>query len=422
MRGFLLTAPSSGAGKTTLTLGILRALTRKNQPVQPAKSGPDYIDPAFHGIAAGRTSINLDAWAMKENRLKALADTRDLLVVEGAMGLFDGAGIAGSGSAAHLAHILDLPFVLVLDCAKQSHSIRAIVRGVLAEAAPLTCCGIILNNVGSLRHEEMLRSALKNIAPPILGTIPRRKDLRLPERHLGLVQASEIMDLDHWLDGLADLIDEHIDLSFVDDLTDRGNPSTVHHTPPPPPAQTIAVAQDVAFSFAYPHMLKSWQDQGAQVTPFSPLADEKVPEADLVFLPGGYPELHAGKISSSQMFLSSLRKHAETKRVYGECGGYMTLGRVLIDAEGTPHPMAGLLDLETSFQNRKLHLGYRQLRPLTQSFSEEMRGHEFHYATTLRAQGDPLFGALDADGQEMANMGLQNGTVCGSFAHIIDGF
>ncbi|MEP5153271.1 MAG: cobyrinic acid a,c-diamide synthase, partial [Planktotalea sp.] len=187
-----------------------------------------------------------------------------------------------------------------------------------------------------------------------------------------------------------------------------------------PPAQRIAIASDRAFAFAYPHILQDWRAQGAEILPFSPLADEHVPESDFVFLPGGYPELYAGQLAAANTFLNSLREHGSDKPIYGECGGYMTLGDGLIDASGTRHKMAGLLALETSFETRKLHLGYRSLTAAQGLFKGNWTAHEFHYASTIRAKGTPLFQAKDATGTELNDMGLQAGHISGSFAHIID--
>ena len=187
-----------------------------------------------------------------------------------------------------------------------------------------------------------------------------------------------------------------------------------------PPAQVIAVAQDPAFGFAYPHMLADWQAAGAEIRPFSPLANEPVPQAEFIFLPGGYPELHAGQIAANQIFMQSLKNAAQTSDIYGECGGYMVLGDSLTDASGTRHTMAGLLPLDTSFATRRLHLGYRHLAAHTGPFPGTWAAHEFHYATTLRADGPTLFTATDAEGTELPPMGLHSGRVSGSFAHLID--
>jgi len=413
-RGLVLAAPTSGSGKTTLTLGLLRALSRRTT-VKPAKSGPDYIDPAFHEAACGRPSMNLDAWAMSPERLRQLAATKDLLIVEGAMGLFDGAP-NGRGSTAQVAKTLGLPVVLVVDARAMSHSVAALVRGFRDHDPELTVAGVILNRVGSPRHEKMLRGALASLDMPVFGALPRTEDISLPSRHLGLVQALEHPDLDTLLDRLAALVETHVDLGAVEAIAGAFDASAGRKTHF---NRRIAVARDAAFSFLYAKDLATWQQAGWTVLPFSPLANEAVPEADEVLLPGGYPELHGETLARAQTFKQSLKDASLNIDIKGECGGYMTLGEALIDADGTTHEMAGLLPLVTSFQTRKLHLGYRRIRA---RFGTRQRwmAHEFHYATTLRADGTPAYDTWDAEGTALGPTGLVEGRVSGSFAHIID--
>jgi cobyrinic acid a,c-diamide synthase len=411
---FLISAPASGSGKTTVTLGLLRAFSRIN-PIRSAKSGPDYIDPAFHAAASGGPCVNLDAWAMTPDRLHALAAGKGPLIVEGAMGLFDGAPPAGKGSSADLAKILNLPVVLVIDAGRMAGSVGALAQGFMRYDPALQVVGVILNNIGSPRHEGMLRQALQDVT--VFGALPRDAALHLGSRHLGLVQAQERPNLETFLDHAADLVTQHLDLTALQAL-DTLRPRAGASPRLPPPAQRIAIARDAAFAFAYPHLLDDWRAGGAELQFFSPLADEPVPDADFIYLPGGYPELHAGRIAANTRFLDSLR---QTKAlIYGECGGYMVLGDGLVDADGTRHAMAGLLRLETSFAQRKLHLGYRHLHAVQGPFAGHWTGHEFHYASTLRAAGVPLFTATDATGAALAPMGLIAGRVAGSFSHLID--
>jgi len=413
MTGLIVAAPGSGAGKTTVTLALLRLLTREGVAVRGAKSGPDYIDPRFHEAACGAPCPNLDAWAMSEARIRALAAGDGLLIVEGAMGLFDGAPPDGRGAAADLARILRLPVILVIDAARMAQSAAPLVAGFADHDPLVQVVGIILNNVGSDRHEAMLRLALEPLGLPVLAALRRRTSLSLPSRHLGLIQAGERADLEAFLDGAADALAESLDR---DSLLALAAPLPADGSVPrlAPPAQVIAVA------FCYPHLLEDWRARGADLRFFSPLEDDPVPDAGFVFLPGGYPELYAGRISAAHSFLLSLRKASQTSDIYGECGGYMVLGEGLVDANGLRHGMAGLLTLETSFEERRLHLGYRSLTPLAGPFEGRLNGHEFHYATTLAAEGDPLFHVFDAAGDALPNMGLSRGRVHGSFAHVID--
>ena len=420
MTGLIIAAPQSGAGKTTVTLALLRLLSREGIPVRGAKSGPDYIDPRFHQAACGAPCPNLDAWAMSSDRIKALAAGDGLLIIEGAMGLFDGAPPAGKGAVADLARCLALPVILVVDAARMAGSVAPLVAGFAHHDPLVRITGVILNNVGSDRHEAMLRRALAAMDLPVLAALRRDPALTQPSRHLGLVQADERPDLNVFLDTAADALSATLDrealLALAAPLPDA--PPAPRRTPP---AQVIAVARDQAFAFAYPHLLRDWQAMGAELRFFSPLADDAVPEAGFIYLPGGYPELHAGQIAAADRFVTSLQRAAHLTTVYGECGGYMVLGDGLIDAAGTRHAMAGLLRLETSFAARRLHLGYRRLMPLRGPFSGPHNAHEFHYATTLKAEGAPLFQAKDAEGANLPDTGLSRGFVHGSFAHLIDG-
>lgn len=419
MAGLILAAPSSGSGKTTITLGLLRALSRRGEAVRGAKSGPDYIDPRFHEAACGQPCPNLDAWAMSPDRIRALAAGDGLLLIEGAMGLFDGAPPDGKGATADLARLLGLPVVLVVDASRLAGSVAPLVRGFAGFDPAVRIAGVVLNATGSERHEAILTRALAPLGLPVLGAIRRDRALSQPSRHLGLVQAGERPDLDAFLDAAADRVEAGIDLEAFTALA-APLPEAKPLPPIPAPARSIAIASDQAFAFAYPHLLADWQRSGATIRTFSPLADEAAPEAEFILLPGGYPELHAGRIASNQRFLGSLRDAAARGvPIYGECGGYMVLGQSLTDGEGQRHKMAGLLDLETSFAARRLHLGYRSVHASTGPFLGTWAAHEFHYATTIRAEGQPLFVAQDAEGADLGPMGLVNGSVCGSFAHLI---
>ncbi|WP_062205813.1 cobyrinate a,c-diamide synthase [Aureimonas sp. AU12] len=428
--GLLLAAPHSGSGKTLATLALLALLRRRGVAVAPAKAGPDYIDPAFHTAASGRASVNLDAFAMRPALIEALAGATGLpLVVEGAMGLFDGAA-DGTGSAADLAALLGLPVVLVIDCARQSQSVAALVRGFRDHRVDVELAGLILNRIASARHEGMLRAALAPFGVPVVAALEARADLALPERHLGLVQAGEMLDLDAFLARAADWMAAGLDEPALAALLapDHGTPMRSKATdaaPLPPLGQHIAIARDVAFAFAYPHLLDGWQRAGATLSVFSPLADEApAPGADAVFLPGGYPELHAGLLAAAGAFRAGMQAaEARGARIYGECGGFMALGETLEDASGTQHAMLGFLPLATSFRHRRRHLGYRRLQPLAGSpWPFALTGHEFHYATIAHeGPADRLFAASDALGADLGAVGLARGRVAGSFLHVIDG-
>jgi cobyrinic acid a,c-diamide synthase len=428
-RGLIISAPRSGAGKTTVMLGILAALRRRGMAVRAAKSGPDYIDPAFHAAATGEPGLNLDSWAMPPPLLDALmaeaAGSAELVVIEGAMGLFDGiAGTPGRrGTAADLAARYQLPVLLVLDVAGQSQSAAAVLRGFATHDPAVRVGGVILNRVASERHQKLVSDAITTLNIPLFGALPRGETLSLPERHLGLVQPNEHGDLAARLDRLAAMAEHHLDLDAAMGLAAPIRSTAVTSAPPPlpPPGQCIALAADAAFSFVYPHLIDGWRRAGAEIAYFSPLADEPPPEhCDSCWLPGGYPELHAAKLAAARRFRAGLARFTATRPVHGECGGYMVLGEGLVDANGERHAMAGLLSHATSFAARRLHLGYREARLLTDS--PIGGGHEFHYASVLSPGDDtPLVDLTDGQGRPLGPAGGRRGHVSGTFFHAIAG-
>jgi len=430
-RGLIIAAPQSGAGKTTITLALLAALRRREIKVSAAKAGPDYIDPAFHSAACGRAAVNLDSWAMPQTLLDTLAahaaDCADIFVIEGVMGLFDGAAASGRrGATADLAAYFDLPVVLVLDVARQAQSAGAIARGFASHDPAVKIASVILNRTASERHYTLVAEAIRAVGLPIVGALPRDAAFALPERHLGLIQAAEHGDLTGLIDRLAATAERHFDLSAIiaaaAPLTSRA-PRHGSAGFLPPPGQRVALAQDRAFSFVYPHVVAAWRSAGAEILPFSPLADEAPPEhADSCWLPGGYPELHVQALAAARRFAEGLRRFAETRPVHGECGGYMVLGRSLEDGDGHQHAMTGLLDHSTSFARRKLHLGYRAARLLADGAlgpkGARVRGHEFHYASLIAAGDDAPFAELsDSEDRALGKSGSRRGHVSGTFFH-----
>ena len=429
MNGFMVSAANSGAGKTVITLALMRALKEMGLAVVPRKAGPDFIDPAFHKAATGEDSYNLDCWAMRDALIRNINFTdnseQKFFVVEGMMGLYDGA-INGKGSSAELARLLDLPVFFVVDVTSQSHSVAALVKGFAEFMPGLRFAGIILNKIGSPRHEAMLRAALQPLDVPVVGAVYRNTALTLPSRHLGLVQASERTDLFAFIGKAAEIIKESVDLEAMITLStsNRVNVASATIDYIPPLGQRIAVSRDDAFRFSYPHLLDGWRKAGAEITFFSPLANE-VPDKDCdsVYLCGGYPELFAGKLAAADKFKKAMGDMAKAgKTIYGECGGYMTLGETLEDSEGVKHPMLGLLPLNTSFKQKKLHLGYRRLVPEGELFGEKtLRGHEFHYASIVEEKvATPLFEAYDALDNFLGIRGMRINNVAGSFIHLID--
>lgn len=434
-RGIIIGAPRSGSGKTSVAIGLMRALRRRNMSVKGAKSGPDYIDPGFHMAATGRAGINLDSWAMSPALLAELAaktaTDAEIVILESAMGLFDGimAGQGRTGAASDLARLYRLPTILVLDVSGQSQTAAAIVRGFTNHDPDVRIAGVVLNRVGSERHRKYCADAIEEVGIPVVGTIMRNPDMALPERHLGLVQASEHEAIDGFIERLADTMEASLDIDRVCELAAPFRPKpSISETAAvslPPPGQRIALAQDKAFTFLYPHLTASWLAAGAELVPFSPLADEAPPDdCNCCWLPGGYPELHAGKLSKATNFREGMGNFARTRPVHGECGGFMVLGKSLEDADGVTHPMLGLLGHSTSFAKRKMNLGYRQAKLRFDCSigkgGETARGHEFHYARVTDAGTDePLADIADGLGNPIGPSGGRRGLVTGTFFHAI---
>lgn len=431
-RGLIIGAPRSGSGKTCVTIGLLRALRRRGIRARGAKSGPDYIDPAFHEAATGLPGVNLDSWAMPPALLSALAteagSDADIVVVESAMGLFDGipAAPGRSGAAADLARLYGLPVILVLDVSGQSQTAAAVAKGFASYDAQVRIGGVVLNRLGSERHRRLAAEPIEALGLSVVGAIMRDPTLSMPERHLGLVQASEHADLEAHLDRLADMAERSLDIDAILALaTPMPGDASPAMAALPPPGQRIALANDAAFSFLYPHVAAGWRRAGAELVPFSPLADEApASDCDICWLPGGYPELHAGALASRTRFRAGMIAFAAQKPVHGECGGFMVLGESLEVASLERHAMLGLLGHSTSFANRKMNLGYRQARLLADGplgpAGTQIRGHEFHYARMSHPGDDAALAELaDGQGNPLGSSGGRRGNVSGTFFHAI---
>lgn len=432
--GLLIAAPASGTGKTTVMLGLLAALRARGLVVQPFKNGPDYIDPAFHRAASGRYSYNLDSWAMPGPMLDAMVSVAagaDLILAEGSMGLFDGVaadGAAGKGASADLAARMGWPVVLVIDASGQAQTAAAVAQGLARFREGVRVAGVILNRIASPRHEALVRAGMAEAGLIVLGVLPKRADIAMPERHLGLVQAEEQPALHGLIAEAARLMRDGVDLDALVAAA-SGRPVAPALHPVTPPGQRIALARDAAFSFVYPHLLHGWRAAGAEVLPFSPLADQAPdPSTDVCWLPGGYPELHGETLAAASAFRAGLRAFAGTRPVHGECGGYMAMGEAIIDKDGTRYPMTGLLGLVTSFETRRMHLGYRSAtlaHPLPgHPAGSGLRGHEFHYSTIVAQPDAPLATVTDASGETVTETGstrLQpgGGLSTGTFFHLI---
>ena len=390
----LIAAPASGSGKTLVSLALTALARRRGQAIQTFKVGPDYLDPQLLSAASGRACRNLDpllcgeSWV--QHSFQRHGSSADLALVEGVMGLFDGRGPSSEGSSAHVAQLLGLPVVLVVEASRQAGSLAALVRGFRDHQPGLELAGVVLNGVGSERHHALLAEALASIAVPLLGALPRHDSLQLPSRHLGLLPAHELADLQERLGAWAELAERHLQLEALWPLLEKAEARAAFPAngsePPAPPRQhetvTIAIASDAAFHFRYPEAEELLVQQGLQVLPWSPLADEPLPlHCRAVVLPGGYPELHAEQLAAGRRSLAALRQaHASGLPIYAECGGLLLLGQQLHDGEGQPHAMAGVLPFSAT--RGSLSLGYRTATALGDSLllrhGEQLCGHEFH--------------------------------------------
>lgn len=428
----ILAAPESGSGKTTLTLALLRAMRRRGIVVGSAKIGPDYIDPTFHRAASGRPCLSIDSWAMQQStfyhQTQRITHENDFTLVEGVMGLFDGTP-DGTGSTAHVAKLTEWPIILIVDASGMAASAAALIKGFNTYDPDIKISGIIFNRVGSDRHGQLLTKAVETSSIPVLGYVCRNSKLELPNRHLGLIQAEEITNLNDFLEDAATLVGEQVDLLGIRNLgTSCIDRSTSHCLPIPIIGQRLALARDSAFAFSYEFIIEGWRREGVEILPFSPLANEAPnPNADAVYLPGGYPELHAETLANATRFLEGVRQAARKRLpVYGECGGYMVLGETLQDNQGSFHKMCGLLPVKTSFLHPKLTLGYRDIH-LNQdcvlgSRKEHYKGHEFHFSSaTMTKNTQTLFEVSDTLGDTVGSSGCQVGSVAGSYLHLIDG-
>lgn len=403
--GFLIAAPQSGSGKTTVCLSILAAFSRRGLRVAPFKCGPDFIDPGYHRQASGRVSINLDGWMCPESFVREtfrlhVADA-GLAVIEAVMGLFDGLGSSPmEGSSAQIAAITGAPVVLVVNARGMAASAAALVKGFAEFDPAVRLAGVIFNNVGSASHGELLRRAMGEALPGIrvFGCIPRDEALAIPSRHLGLVTVEDNPLQPDCLERLADYAEQHLDLDGLAELEIPPRPPLSSGGEAPAPSfgkggtegispVRIAVARDAAFCFVYEDNLRLLRDAGAEVVPFSPLTDAAVPEGvSGIYLPGGYPELFAERLAANSAMLRSIRGAVEQDLpLYAECGGFIYLTRGMADEDGSPlADFAGVFPVRARMLPKRKALGYRMVEVMSDSViagtGEAARGHEFHYS------------------------------------------
>jgi len=396
---FLIAAPHSGAGKTTVTLGILRALSNRGLSIQPFKCGPDYLDPKLHAIASGKSSINLDRFMMDDMHItelyKKYGNRADVMVTEGVMGLYDGS-VKMEGSSADIARMLQIPVIMVLNAKAMAYSAAALLLGFKMLCADVQIAGVIFNFVEHESHYKLLKEAAEDVGITALGFLPSNPDIQIPSRHLGLKTGTEI-DHHQIIEKAATHITKHLDLDELMRITLRPVKNVRLHKEtteqkhledpiPPQPKITkrILIANDAAFNFTYAENISALSSLG-EIAYFSPLKDTVLPEADLIYLPGGYPELHLKTLTANKTLLDQLYTfHQKGGKILAECGGMMYLGNYIADEQGIKYPMAGILNCATGMQHKKLSIGYKRIIIK----GTELKGHEFHYSQFIEGSFD----------------------------------
>lgn len=412
----------SGCGKTTVAAGIMAALVKKGKNVQGYKIGPDYIDPMFHLVATRNPSMNLDTWMCSKSAVKKIfySAVKEINVIEGVMGLFDGVDATSDvGSTAHVAKLLKIPVILVVDASAMGRSVSALVRGFTNFDKDLNVAGIIFNSVGSEGHFELLKKSVKGVN--ILGYLPSDPLLKLPERHLGLVPTQELVDMNSWVDRVSTMIEQRVDIEEILEIANSAEAEAFPLAETTTPCVKIAVARDPAFNFYYQSNLELLKNHGAELVEFSPLSDSRVPEASAIIFGGGFPEMFAEKLSQNQQMRKSIVSLAWSGiPIYAECGGLMYLSREIIGSDGTSFPMVGLLPGQVKMENRLQNFGYCFAEALQDTFilrrGERFRGHEFHYSSWKGSSTTSVFkvGRRNLHRQE----GFSKDNIHASYVHL----
>jgi len=424
----------SGVGKTTLSTGLMAALTRKGKKVQPFKVGPDYIDPSYHTLATGRASRNLDSWFVGDETIKELflrgSLEADLAIVEGVMGFYDGFGaLEERGSTAHIAKTLNAPVILIVNVAKMARSAAAIVKGYQELDQGVQIRGVILNNVGSESHFAMVKEAVEFYTQvPVLGYLPKNGNFTLPERHLGLVMAGEQQELQQVFLNLVEQIEKSIDLDLLLEIAEKAPsleaPQETIFPVGMPKKIRLGVAHDDAFNFYYQDTLDLLEAWGAEIVYFSPLKDKSLPQdLDGLYIGGGYPEIFAKDLAANQELRQTIKEAGESGLpIYAECGGLMYLTREIKDFTGNIFPMVGLLGARAAMQHKREAMGYVTLEVLEDNFlasqGEILRGHEFHWSKLEDTDEDLVYIYSSSKRGKSKHEGLKYKNVLAAYTHI----
>ena len=432
MRAILIAGTTSGVGKTTIATGLMGVLRHRGYKVQPFKTGPDYIDPSYHTWVTGEPSRNLDTWLLSRGAVielftRAVAG-KDIAVIEGVMGLYDGrSSTSEEGSTAELAKLLGVPVILVVDSRKGARSLAAMVNGYKTFDSSINLCGVILNGIGSDRHLKLCREAIEHYTgTAVVGYIPRRDSLSLPERHLGLIPTVESPAGEEFLKQLI----AQCEATFnIPEILRLSQPAVFPETKPelfPPVRQPrvvkIAVARDKAFSFYYQDSLDLLEAWGAELIPFSPVQDTNLPEGiSGLYLGGGFPELYAAELAANQSIRQAIKTAARREMpIYAECGGLMYLGKSIRDLQGNEYPMVGAIPVSSHIDSPRLSLGYRTVQALADGpilrQGDIVRGHEFHWSV-LAGSADTVnaYRILEKDNLQE---GFQKKKLLASYIHL----
>jgi cobyrinic acid a,c-diamide synthase len=415
---FLIAAASSGSGKTTLSFGLLRALQKRGMAVQPFKCGPDYIDTKYHDLAAGNPSINLDTFLSTPAHVEEIfarhSSGKNISLVEGVMGLFDGYDQM-EGSSAKIAELLDIPIILVINAKAMAYSAAALIYGFKNFYPNIRVKGAIFNFVSSETHYNYLREACEVVGVEPLGFLPPNKEVEIPSRHLGLTLDSEYR-FNEFIEKVADMVEKHIDIDRLLEITQSERPAALaENTRTGNGLIKISVARDKAFNFTYHENIEYLKRLG-EVTFFSPIADNNLPQSDLVYLPGGYPELFLEELAGNESMKEDIRNFVENGgKILAECGGMMYMCRAIADKEGNKFPMVGILPQEATMNGMRLTLGYRY-------FSYNgigLRGHEFHYSTVIDGEKLPSQAKiLNAKGNNVPTKLFRYKNLIAGYTHI----
>lgn len=433
--GFVLAGTHSGAGKTTITTGILSALSKRGYGVQPYKTGPDYIDPAFHSFVVGRKSRNLDTWLLSEKSVRYLfaenCQDADIAVVEGVMGLFDGfGGTEDIGSTASLAKCLNLSVILIVDGSGMARSAAAIVKGYSTFDPACEIAGVIVNKVSGQKHYEILKEAIEfSTGIPCLGYVTTNDQIQLSSRHLGLVPASEVANLEEQLETVAQMVEKTIDLDRLLEISQTERPKTCHHEVADKFGKyndlRVGIALDQSFNFYYWDNLALIEKLGCECVYFSPIHDEKIPnDLDFIYIGGGFPEVFDSELSKNQTMIQSLKDyHASGKPLYAECGGLMYLTEAITDFEGKRETMTGILSGETRMTGKLKHFGYNEVFTAPSLTGEPItfRAHEFHRSEYTNHQLTPQYSLYKHKGTEKETSwqcGYGSKGAFGAYAHV----